>query len=444
MASVYPGALDSLNPGTTTGNNRALASGHGEHHQDLAAAIEAVQAELGTNPSGTAPTVAEAIVLANRRNGNFRHVDEFPGSTPGARLKAAFSAAGAISGTKWSLMLQPGDTYDVGSSPAEIPEGMSVFACFGTTTESASGPGVVNVRHSGAAEATAGVFRPAADAGFWSLNHISFQGDANTKLFCDEPFDNSGRRWKYSTLHNVCVNMFKRIYWGPHLGSTIYGTTYWNNFSDNPWYPVGSDNQWFGNGLFYELGNIVPASTRNNLYLIRTGTLSNTDFGPIYTTGSPATVFRQDSTTNATGGLRFAGGIHEGRPAHGGSLWCAGSLMYINGNKVDIRAREHGYAMRNPSAVTGYTPRGFYTITGNAQVVIDGGTIAYYPPAEYPASTYSTAGTVPPFAFVGAGAKLKVENLTLGPNCPASPTIVVQAGGSLKDPDGIFTVQNVA
>ena len=170
--AVVIAALDSLNPGTTTGNNRSLASGHGEHHQDLAAAVEAVQAELGTNPSGTAPTVAEAIVLANRRNGNFRHVDEFPGSTPGARLKAAFSAAGAISGTKWSLMLQPGDTYDVGSSPAEIPEGMSVFACFGTTTESASGPGVVNVRHSGAAEATAGVFRPAADAGFCDQSHM--------------------------------------------------------------------------------------------------------------------------------------------------------------------------------------------------------------------------------------------------------------------------------
>lgn len=61
--SSYPGALDdfsALSP-TNLGDNDSTGRNHGERHDDLEAAVEAVQAELGVNPAGTAATVVERL-----------------------------------------------------------------------------------------------------------------------------------------------------------------------------------------------------------------------------------------------------------------------------------------------------------------------------------------------------------------------------------------------
>lgn len=68
MASVYPGSLDSLatNKGDATDETSGSPTGgtagdHAAHHNNLADAINKIEAELGTDPSGAAATVAAAL-----------------------------------------------------------------------------------------------------------------------------------------------------------------------------------------------------------------------------------------------------------------------------------------------------------------------------------------------------------------------------------------------
>jgi len=58
-ASVYPGALDNFAEASPTnlGDNDATGRTHSERHDDVEAAVEAVQGELGLNPSGDFATV---------------------------------------------------------------------------------------------------------------------------------------------------------------------------------------------------------------------------------------------------------------------------------------------------------------------------------------------------------------------------------------------------
>lgn len=57
MASLYPAGLDELNAGVGAPNDPLSAPSHPAHHTALADAVEAVQTELGTDPSGAAATV---------------------------------------------------------------------------------------------------------------------------------------------------------------------------------------------------------------------------------------------------------------------------------------------------------------------------------------------------------------------------------------------------
>lgn len=62
MPTSYPGALDALtNPATT---DPLTAPSHAGQHADANDAIEAIQAELGTDPAGTAATVAARLTAA--------------------------------------------------------------------------------------------------------------------------------------------------------------------------------------------------------------------------------------------------------------------------------------------------------------------------------------------------------------------------------------------
>lgn len=64
MASNYPGALDNLtNPAPT--DTQATVS-HAAQHANANDAIEAIQAELGVDPAGTAATVAARIAAVEQ------------------------------------------------------------------------------------------------------------------------------------------------------------------------------------------------------------------------------------------------------------------------------------------------------------------------------------------------------------------------------------------
>lgn len=56
MASAYPGALDSLAINKADGTT--AATDHAAHHNDLADAVNKIEAELGVNPSANLSTVA--------------------------------------------------------------------------------------------------------------------------------------------------------------------------------------------------------------------------------------------------------------------------------------------------------------------------------------------------------------------------------------------------
>lgn len=57
MASLYPGGLDELNAGVGSSGQPLSSPDHPSHHTALADAVEAIEGELGTDPSGAAATV---------------------------------------------------------------------------------------------------------------------------------------------------------------------------------------------------------------------------------------------------------------------------------------------------------------------------------------------------------------------------------------------------
>lgn len=59
MASVYPGALDTF--ATNKADATATATDHPAHHNDLADAVNKIEAELGVNPSGASATVVARL-----------------------------------------------------------------------------------------------------------------------------------------------------------------------------------------------------------------------------------------------------------------------------------------------------------------------------------------------------------------------------------------------
>ncbi len=62
-STLYPGALDNFaeESPTNLGDNDSTSRTHSERHDDIESAMEAVQGELGTNPSGAYDTVAQRL-----------------------------------------------------------------------------------------------------------------------------------------------------------------------------------------------------------------------------------------------------------------------------------------------------------------------------------------------------------------------------------------------
>ncbi len=61
--SNYPSSLDNFAAASPTnlGDNDTTGRNHAERHDDLEAAVEAIQGELGVNPAGTAATVVARL-----------------------------------------------------------------------------------------------------------------------------------------------------------------------------------------------------------------------------------------------------------------------------------------------------------------------------------------------------------------------------------------------
>ena len=368
----------------------------------------------------------------------------WPGATSTEKLRAAFSEIASTSGPKPAVVIPPGITIDVGDSPILIPAGASLVGAAGVETEFGNGcpvhvratGGTVNVNTGGKP-----VFKTSPRGSNyngtkgWSFSGICFYGSGAEDLIAENPSDGSGSLVAYASLRNVSVSQMNTIYWGPLLGTTWSGTCYLNNFARGPvLWCGGSDNQLFTDGGFFEMGQLASYATRAQWpCMIRCDYLKNTVFGPLYVTGSPTTPFRVDGGSG-THGLNFSDVVVEGRPVPGAGpdyLWCAGSLMRLTGGRSHWRAREWGWAMRDPAATT-YAPTAFITVTGGEHV-IDGGTFAPFTAAEY-------GGTIPPLARVTAGI-LRVRNIAAGGNVPAGQRPVISTtNAAFVDADSSVTV----
>ena len=64
MASAYPGGLDSFTNPVSTDLTNSVTVPHATQHADLNDAVEAIQAELGLNPSGASATVVARLGAA--------------------------------------------------------------------------------------------------------------------------------------------------------------------------------------------------------------------------------------------------------------------------------------------------------------------------------------------------------------------------------------------
>lgn len=85
-SSVYPGALDNFAEASPTnlGDNDSTGRTHSERHDDVEAAVEAVQGELGLNPSGAFATVRQRLDDLDEGFGNTSSVTS---TTPGTGSK---------------------------------------------------------------------------------------------------------------------------------------------------------------------------------------------------------------------------------------------------------------------------------------------------------------------------------------------------------------------
>jgi hypothetical protein len=146
MASTYPGTLDSL--ATTKANATTQHTDHPAHHNDLADAVNKIEAELGTNPSGGSATVAAAIVAAAATAGTtFIDVTAFGAAGDGTTNDTAEinDAIDNLPATGGVLFFPPGVYLVTADDPAPftLPAGTRVLGSgrHATTIKTDDDPG---------------------------------------------------------------------------------------------------------------------------------------------------------------------------------------------------------------------------------------------------------------------------------------------------------------
>jgi hypothetical protein len=130
MASSYPGALDSFtNPTSTDAMDASAALYHDVQHANINDAVEAVQAELGTDPAWSYPTVKAAI---SGHSGWSAWAGNLGGAVTGLRY-----ANGYYAGTSSSFTSQRLHVARIG--PAETFNCTKLFFCMQTVASGVTG-----------------------------------------------------------------------------------------------------------------------------------------------------------------------------------------------------------------------------------------------------------------------------------------------------------------
>lgn len=322
-------------------------------------------------------------------------VSALPGADGAEKFRAAVKLS-AASGQYGAY--PPGFLIDVRASPIDLPPQANVGCGSGVATEF-GGKARLNVRATGGRA----IFRPLSTSGDpnpgkgWSMSHMEVFGTGQEDLFETQAGDATQRVIAYSILDNVCVNQMRRVYHGPQTGMKIIGFTMWNNFTDTPFAPSGSDGTFFPQGLLFEMGGVIAPEQRALLEgMIRQGHLSKTTFGSIYITGSPTIPI---IGLGGKGGVDYYGARIEGRPSNqNGALACWGPLVRLKGGGTNFHGGTFGYAMWKPAAgdkAYVHAEGGYHGIHGST----------YMP---YP-------GKYVPLAYVAAG-HLTVKGVNVDPS----------------------------
>lgn len=391
----------------------------------------------GTAVAGTNPFGSTLVALSS-----------YSGADDSAKFRNAVNNY-PTSGVRPIIVIPSGTTLDSGANnPFVLPSGFHMMGIPSTTDEFSYQAGV-NIRHTGSTT-TLGVFKMAAGPSKGQkITGISFEGTSSTRAFVDTATDASDAAyWQYVHLHDVSFDQFESIFTGTGTGIIWDGYSYLNNMTcgREPLGLNGSDHLIWGNGGFFEMGEIASYATRAALpAMVRIGN-GNFTIGAMYTTGSPTTPYRIDG--GATG-INFDSVTLEGRPSPGTTLWCAGPLLRMTAGRATVKARHHAYAMRDPQpGVLGYQPGGYYHVTGTTSLSVVGGTFQPYPAANYPAWTRPdgvavAAGTQPPIGWIsGSGARASFIGIARGSNCASIPVVYAASGASVTT-DGTVSIVTV-
>lgn len=345
-------------------------------------------------------------------------IQTLPGADPADKLRQYL--ANPPTSSVPLLVARPSMVIDAKTQPIVWPAFLSLAGADSVETEfGRSCP--VQVRATGGTDVFKNAPRGTNENGSkgWSWQNLTFLGTGKENLFAPAPMDASGTIWAYNTLHNVNANQLRSVYQGPMMGTTISGTTYYNNMTDSPLKPAGSDNKLFTDGLFLEMGGVITPAQRAAIpAMIDAGALSKSYVGPVYPTGSPGTPFRLQG---GDGGVRMYGAEVEGRPARGnGDLACWGALFRLDGGGMVIRDTWLGYAMYNPAA-SARVDKGFVHVKGGDHLV-DGCTYMPY------------SDRIAPVAYVEGG-HLIIKSILRGRGAP-KPEVHVKnvAPANITDP----------
>lgn len=130
----YPGAIDDFAEASPSslGSNDATGRTHSERHDDVEAAVEAIETELGTNPSGDYSTVSARIAaggyaIASVASGTANPYTPTTSQSGGLILVNHASAGTVTIGT--ALALTAGERIDF----VQYGAGQTTFAASGVT-----------------------------------------------------------------------------------------------------------------------------------------------------------------------------------------------------------------------------------------------------------------------------------------------------------------------
>jgi hypothetical protein len=357
MATSYPGGIDSLP--RPTASTLMSATGFEGHTviDNLSDAVEAIETELGTNPSAAYATVsariaaAEAAAAAVAPELGQWDIDTRYSGTDDQKLgdflaeaaAATYKPTGVLSRRKWTFSTSRNMFSGLklmgagGGALVEQPRGGTPYATLIDWNGSSLTAGWLNI--------------PASTIHGVYIANLAFEGDINAPVFSGA----SGHILQCSEMHNITAAGAYSVLGtdaNPLVLQSVTFAGHWNinNSRHCAVHLQGSDNWLWMDGNFMLDSSPTYTDTLDPGYLMRLSFLSKTTIGGLYLTceGRVAGIRITGASISSANshGLILQGVKVEGRNA---TQHCDGPLIWVEGNKVILRDVFTSYAMGTPA-----------------------------------------------------------------------------------------------